>query len=87
MRRAWIALVASVAILDVAIATEKVVFGGSQRELFHGLGVFIAPFYFGLAIAWLWIISQFTTALRKRQSADWTRILLLGALALVPILL
>jgi hypothetical protein len=34
-----------VATFDVALLAEKIVFGGGQRELLHGLGPIIAPFY------------------------------------------
>lgn len=87
MTWSWTALVVGVAILDAAIVAERVVFGGSQRELLHGLGVFIAPFYLALAGAWLWLAVRLAMALRERRLVDSTRVLVLVALALLPILM
>jgi hypothetical protein len=85
MNWAWTTFVVCVAILDAAIVAERIVFGGSQRELLHGLGAFIAPLYFALAGAWLWIVVRVATALKERRSVEWMRVLVLGTLALLPI--
>lgn len=83
----WITLVACVSTLDAAILIEVTVFHGTQRELLHGLGVFLLPLYLGLGGAWFWIVVQLVAAIRDRRSADWLRVLVLGGLAALPFLM
>jgi len=76
-----------VGILDAALIIYKAAWDGGLRQLAHGLGPVMIPFYIALLVVWGTFLVLIPDAIKSPKSANWKRILYLGILAVIPLLL
>lgn len=87
MKGFWLFLVVGVSTLDAVILVERLTLGGNQRALLHGAGTLLLPFYLLLIVAWFWLVAELSAAHRLHLPVDWKRVLVLAALASLPLVL